>query len=138
MEQARRFPIEGVPNVPFAGIDQTWDSPSQRLELRVYLGEDVEPRTRRLLIRFDRPLAFRHGDEKFGLDPLPDPVPRLDPPNHRWTFPSLVVDGSTWAKSYADFGCEQPWHLVFISYEEVFHVLCTAAPTISWEPFVEA
>jgi hypothetical protein len=54
-------------------------------------------------------------------------------------FPSIAVEESSWANSFADFACEQPWaHLVFISYAEVVHVLCVGAPEISWVPIVEA
>jgi len=139
MEHTRRFLIDGMPNVPFAGIDLSWDSPSKRLELKVYLASLDEPPDRRLVITFVSPLAFHCEDEHFSLFPLPMPLPTLDHPNENWMFPSLVVEESSWAKSFADFACEQPWaHLAFISYAEVVHVLCISPPEVNWLPIVEA
>lgn len=126
-------PVTGI-DYPCADISFKYDAP---FELAVTMNfsrvKGLQPKD--LLIKFDGPISFRWEDEVFGLNYLPEDLPRCSNPEWKgWTFPLLRVENSLWLKRHHDRNSvyEDRVHFALLSMNDLIQVLALPVVEVQW------
>ena len=145
MERCRKFELlEGLEH-PCADISYHWRSDSSALLTvtlhfsRVTGGypDDVD-------CRFRKPVALLWEDESYSVSAIPGPLPKVENPNFdTWTYPSITIEESSWAESgfsnmHQAIGDGELTHFVFVSMNDVLHVLAVDIPEVLASPIGDA
>ena len=89
-----------------------------------------------LQITFSDPVALQWEDESYGLIDLSENPPKCGKYGFEmWTFPTLIIDNSTWANEYAvmthtadEYKNHKLTHFAFVSMNDLLHVLSEHRP----------
>jgi hypothetical protein len=108
-----------------------------RLVARMHFSSIIGQPSRDLLLTFSGILSLRWEQESMGLNPLPQPLPKIEKgeqPN--WTFPLLLVENSSWLAAYEAYMPSPPdWprtHFALISMNDLVHVLALPDVKAEW------
>lgn len=124
-----------------ADISFAWQSAQgSMLEVLMHFSRVIDGHEMDLRLAFDSPCALQWEEESFGLIPIPSELPRCASGKFaRWTFPTLLVEGSHWAETYAarrfatdDPAAKELRHYVMLSLNDTVHVLAFKAPRAQW------
>jgi len=147
MEVARKLVLDEGIDWPSADISFTWVSSAKAsFVIRMHFSRVVGLPKRDLELTFTRPLAVAWEEETYSHIPTPQDLPGCASARWaNWTYPILWVEGSVWADRYAASMYtekELPHHpvreYVFVSMNDILHLLSEEPPTVSWVPSVDA
>jgi hypothetical protein len=92
------------------------------------------------------PFAVMWEEESFGLIDSPHELPKCAAPQFKdWTFPTLIIEGSSWVQRYVDrrysageAEAERVHHYFLLSLNDELHVLNCGEPQSRWKEPVDA
>ena len=125
---------------PCADISYEWNSSaSGEFMATMHFSRMVVGHDNDLQIAFGSPLAVKWEDESFSCTGVPAQLPECSRGNIRFPFPTLVIENSNWATSYADnkYAADDPErtgvvHYLMVSLNDTLHVLSESKPKSSW------
>jgi hypothetical protein len=141
--QALKWQLLEILDVPCADISYQWVSEQDAYFVIVmHFSKVKDGSTQDLEITFGRPIAVQWEEESYGLIELPDNLPqcsRIEFSN--FTYPTLIVTDSRWANLYAsrsyseeEYKNHNVRHFVFISMNDILHVLSNEEPKYKFIP----
>jgi len=92
--------------------------------------------SRDLELTFNGAISIRWESESFGLNPLPNPLPKCgDTEWDTWTFPLLKVENSSWLRAHLDrhpIAAEGRVHFALITMNDLLQVLASPSVNAQW------
>ncbi|HWF17801.1 MAG TPA: hypothetical protein VG754_00955 [Verrucomicrobiae bacterium] len=112
---------------PLSDIDSPFSSISYTFQDDALLVRMIGAKI--LTLQFSGVVAFRFEQECPGFDPLPRPLPMLNPSH---TFPLLVIDESRWLEQFSLI-YKDTRHFALISYDHLVQLIAKSDVETHWE-----
>jgi hypothetical protein len=127
-------PVSGIES-PCGDIAFDCDA-SDRLSVTMHFSHTTDQPRRDLRLIFTGAISMRWEEESFGLNPLPDPLPRIGSGSHpTWTFPLLRVEHSVWLAAHE--ARETPLaagrcHFALVALNDLLQILALPEVEAAW------
>jgi hypothetical protein len=125
---------------PCADISYFWASKKDaEFIVTMHFSRMVDGLENDLEINFGSPMAINWEDESYSLTDFPDGIPKTEKGKFKFLHPTIIVEGSDWAKKYADNKysdgdpeADDVVHYLLISLNDILHVLSEIEPVTKW------
>jgi hypothetical protein len=119
---------------PCADISYWYDGPvAEEVTVKMLFSRVVGNNPARdLILTFRGAISLRWEPEHFGLNPLPEPLPKL---SSDYTFPLLRIENSKWLESYVvrnPFGAKGRVHFALIALNDLLQILAQPDVQVNW------
>lgn len=139
MMRAIKWMPERELTYPCADISYYWESRKDaEFIVILHFSRMVDGLKKDLEINFGSPMAVSWEDESYGLIEVPNGIPTTEN-GFNYSHPTLIVEGSEWAKKYADnkYSTGDPEaddvvHYLLVSLNDILHVLSEIKPLTKW------
>ena len=124
-------PVTGVDRA-CADISFFYDAPHV-VVVRVQYSRAMGDHEFDLQLTFRGAIAVRWEEESFGLNPLPEDLPKTS--DGQWTFPLLRIAGSKWLREHTDrhpVAAASRQHYAMVSMIDLLQVLAMPDPKAEW------
>jgi hypothetical protein len=124
-------PISGV-SVPCADISYWYDDVPEAVTVKMFFSRVVGNPARDLTLKFRGAISLRWEPEHFGLNPLPEPFPKLA---NGYTFPLLRIENSRWLESYVarnPVGAQGRIHFALVALNDLVQILAQPDVQVDW------
>jgi hypothetical protein len=127
-------PVDGM-TVPCADISVKYD-PVGHITAVMHFSHVRGGEPRDLELKFSGAIAQTWESENFGLSQIPDQLPKCpDGPWAKWTFPTLIIESSSWLSAHLarnPVAAEGLVHFALVAMNDLVSVLALPSVDAKW------
>jgi hypothetical protein len=133
-ERCSKWDVAPEVDYPCADVSFIYREPG-KITVTMHFSNVVGLPERNLEISFEGVVSLRWESESFGLNPLPEELPKCTAVQWQsWTFPLLKVDSSSWLRAHEDNALPEGTHghFALVTMNDLLQIIAKSEPKTRW------